>query len=77
MGEQCPLCERAREYSSEFCNLHNTALRNLEGAFASWSTAYDGKISKKEYLDKIETVPETGQAVKEVIYHFRGKGTVP
>ena len=73
MVEQCSLCERPKESSSEFCSLHNTALRNLENAFSSWNKAYDGKISKKECLDKIETLPETGQSVKEVIRHIRGK----
>jgi len=76
MAEQCSLCERPRGSSSELCNLHNTALRNLENGFSSWNKAYDGKISKEEYLDKIEILPETGQSVKEVICHIRGKGTV-
>jgi hypothetical protein len=73
MAEQCPLCERPKVSSSEFCSLHNTALRNLENVFSRWNKAYDGKISKKECLDKIETLPETGQSVKEVIHHIRGK----
>ena len=74
MAEQCPLCERPKEPSSKFCSLHNTALRNLENAFSSWNKAYDGKITKKECLDKIESLPETGQSVKEVIQHIRDKG---
>ncbi len=74
MAEQCPLCERPKESSSEFCSLHNTALRNLENAFSSWNKAYDGKISREECLDKIGTLLETGQSVKEVIHHIRGKG---
>jgi hypothetical protein len=73
MVEQCSLCERPKESSSEFCSLHNTALRNLENAFSSWNKAYDGKISRKECLDKIETLPETGQSVKEMIRCIRGK----
>jgi hypothetical protein len=74
MSEQCPLCERLKEHSSEFCSLHNTASRNLEDACSSWSKAYDGKISKEEFLDRIETLPETGQSVREVIHHLREKG---
>jgi len=76
MAEQCPLCERPKESSSGFCSLHNTAFRNLENAFSLWNKAYDGKISKEECVDKIETLPETGQSVKEVIRHIRGKGAV-
>jgi hypothetical protein len=74
MAEQCPLCERLKESSSKFCSLHNTALRNLENAFSSWSKAYEGKITKEACFDKIETLPETGLSVKEVIHHIRGKG---
>jgi hypothetical protein len=74
MPEQCPLCERLKEPSSEFCGLHSTASRNLENALSSWSKAYHGKISKEEFLDRIETLPETGQSVRQVIRHLREKG---
>ncbi len=74
MADQCPLCERPRESPSEFCSLHNAAMRNLESAFSSWNKAYEGRISKEECFDKIKVLPETGQSVKDVIYCIRGKG---
>jgi hypothetical protein len=76
MAEQCPLCERPRELSSEFCYLHNIALRNLESAYASWNKAYDGKLAKDEYFAKIATLPETGGSAREVVQHLRKKGAL-
>jgi hypothetical protein len=76
MADQCPLCERPKESRSEFCNLHSAAFRNLESAYSSWNKAYDGKLTKEEYLTRITGLPETGASVKEVIQHLRGKGAV-
>jgi hypothetical protein len=76
MVDQCPLCERPREPPSEFCNLHNVALRNLESAYSSWNKAFDGKLAKDEYFAKISALPETGPSVKEVIHHLRKKGAI-
>lgn len=76
MADQCPLCNRPREPPSEFCNLHDTAFRNLESAYSSWNKAYDGKLTKEEYFTKITALPETGRSVKEVIQRLRGIGVV-
>jgi hypothetical protein len=76
MADQCSLCERPKEPRSEFCNLHGVAFRNLESAYSSWNTAYDGKLTKQEYFAKITVLAETGRSVKEVIKHIRGKGAV-
>jgi hypothetical protein len=75
MVEQCPICERSKESASGFCSIHSTASRNLENAFSSWSKAYEGKISREEFLERIETLQDIGQSVREVIHHLREKGT--
>ena len=74
MDDHCSLCERPKESSSELCSFHNAALRNLEDAYASWSKAYDGKLSKEQYYAKLTDLPETGRTVKNVIEHLQGKG---
>lgn len=76
MAGQCSLCERHREPSSEFCNLHGMAFRNLDSAYSSWNKAYGGKLTREEYQAKVAILPETGRSVREVIQHFQGKGAV-
>jgi hypothetical protein len=76
MSDQCPLCERRRAPSSEFCNLHNVALNNLENAYMVWNRGHGGNLNKSEYFTKIEKLDETGNAVKDIIKHLRGKGAV-
>lgn len=76
MADQCPLCERRKEPASEFCNLHSTALTNLENAYASWNKGHGNNLTKEEYYAKLEALPETGRAVKAVIQQLRGKGAV-
>jgi hypothetical protein len=76
MPDQCPLCERRREASSEFCSFHNSALHNLENAYAAWNRGYGGKLTKQDYFAKIEKLDATGDAVKDVIKHLREKTAV-
>ncbi len=73
MAEHCPLCERPRESPSEFCALHSAANTNLENAYAAWSKAYSGHLTREEYFTKLDNLPETGPAVKAVIQFLRGK----
>jgi len=76
MPDRCSICERPRDRSSEFCSVHDAALRNLESAYLAWSKGYDGKLSKDEYFAKVATLPETGRSVKDLIRHTRAKGAV-
>ncbi len=76
MADQCPLCERRKEPNSEFCDIHTPALTNLENAYSAWNKAYAGNLTRKEYYVKLESLTETGRAVKDVIQHLRGKGAV-
>jgi hypothetical protein len=73
MGDRCPLCARSRAESSDLCEFHGRALANLEWAFTSWRNAYGEDYSKEAYFRELETLVETGQAVKEVINHLRKK----
>lgn len=76
MADRCSLCERPRDSPSEFCSLHDAALRNLESGYPAWNKGYDGKLSREEYFAKVATLPETGRSVKEVIQHIHAKGAV-
>jgi hypothetical protein len=76
MADRCPLCERSKASSSEFCELHDEASRNLESAYASWKEAFDGQLAKERYYAQIVLLPETGQLVKEVIQHLLGRNGV-
>ena len=72
-SDQCPLCERRKEKLSDFCGLHRQAMENLETAYSTWNKAY-GSLTREEYYVKLESLSETGGAVKEIIQHLRGKG---
>jgi hypothetical protein len=75
MSDQCPLCERPKKTSSEYCVLHSAALAKLDEAYSVWKKAF-GDMTKAEYLAKVEALPETGRAVKNVIRRVRDIGAV-
>ncbi len=77
MADHCPLCERPREPTTEFCALHSATYINLENAYATWSKAYDRSLTKEEYVTKLEKLGETGHAVKAVIQYLREKKAGP
>jgi hypothetical protein len=72
MPDHCTICERIKALPSEFCEVHDHASRNLEGAYSAWKKAFDEEFTKEEYYAKIAVRPETGQSVKEVIRHLLG-----
>jgi hypothetical protein len=71
-SEQCPLCERRKERSSEFCSLHESAVEKINSAYPAWRRGY-GDLTQDAYYDKLESLNETGHAVKQVIQHFKDK----
>ena len=73
MADQCALCDRHREPSSEFCDIHNTAMRNLENAYSAWNKGFSGEFSREECFNKIASLSATGQSVKTVIRHLLAK----
>jgi hypothetical protein len=75
VSEQCPLCGRRKADGAKFCNIHNTALVNLETAYITWRKAFES-LERDEYYSKLEKLPDTGAAVKEVIQHLRVKRAV-
>ncbi|MFI5448563.1 MAG: hypothetical protein ACHQ03_02195 [Candidatus Bathyarchaeia archaeon] len=74
-SDQCPLCERRKEQSSEFCELHRSALEKIGSAYSAWNKGY-GDLTKQTYYDKLEDLNETGRAVKEIIQYFKTKERV-
>lgn len=75
MPEQCPLCGRRRIEGVGLCNIHNTALGNLERAYIDWNRAF-GRLERDQYYSKLEKLPDTGAAVREVIQYLRVKERV-
>jgi len=73
MGDQCPLCARSKAESADLCEFHGRALANLECTLMSWRNAYGEDYSREAYFRELETLVETGQAVKEVINYLRKK----
>jgi hypothetical protein len=61
----CRLCKRECAPSSDLCDYHLTAKRNVETGYERWSEAY-GSITWKEYLQRLQESAETGQWAKEV-----------
>jgi predicted amidophosphoribosyltransferase len=74
MPDRCPLCERRIETFREFCSLHQAALKNLEDGYATWSKGYGPSLTKELYYTKLESLSETGQAVKDVIKLLKRNG---
>ena len=73
MVKECPLCERQKEVSEEFCRFHNIALMNLKHDYKYWNEAFGG-LEEEEYYSRLEKHPDTGSAVKDVIKYLRAKG---
>ncbi len=61
----CRLCKRECAPSSDLCEYHLAAKRNLESGYARWKEAFGG-MTWGEYLDRIRRSAETGQWAKEV-----------
>ncbi len=66
MAENCALCERPKEQKSEFCDLHNSARLNIDQAYAAWISAFEGKLSFRDYLERIMKLGETGKFARDV-----------
>ncbi len=75
MSNQCPLCDRPKKNGSEYCVFHFVALVNLDNAYLVWKKAF-GDIPRAEYFAKVEALPETGLAAKNLVHHLREKGAV-
>jgi len=74
MPDQCPLCDRRKEPPSDFCTFHGAALKNLEEAYAIWTKAFDGQLTKEEYYAKVLARSETGRAIRDLINYIRAQG---
>ena len=64
---QCELCRREiRAKSGSLCRYHQEALESLRAGYEAWNAAYSG-IAWEVYLDKVKTLQDTGEWIKEVI----------
>ncbi len=62
---KCRTCSREAS-SNEFCTYHEQAYDALKTNYDVWRDAY-GKLSWKEYLEKLLECKETGSWIKDVI----------
>jgi DNA topoisomerase I len=64
---RCKLCARkVKAESGSLCDYHLEAMETLKRGHGEWNEAYSG-ISWREYLNRVKTLAETGQWIKEVI----------
>jgi hypothetical protein len=70
MVDRCPICERTRESTGDFCTLHNATLRNLERQYLQWNKAFDGNLTKDDYYTNLLKLNETGSAAKTLIKYL-------
>jgi DNA topoisomerase I len=63
---QCKLCRREAERDDELCRYHSAARAELKKSYQVWKQAYSG-VSWREYLNRVKTLDDTGQWIKEVI----------
>jgi len=61
---KCRAC--SRDASNKFCTYHERAYSALKKNYDAWRDAY-GKISWREYLERLLELKETGSWVKDVI----------
>jgi hypothetical protein len=62
---KCRACSREAS-SNKFCAYHENAYDTLKKNYDAWQDAY-GRISWKEYLERLLERKETGSWVKDVI----------
>jgi len=63
---KCRACNRDASSTNEFCMYHEQAYDILKKNYDAWRDAY-GKISWREYLERLLELKETGSWVKDVI----------
>lgn len=62
----CAACHRKTLADNKYCIHHAQALQSLKDHYSTWSEAY-GKISWREFLDRVSKMDETGSWVREAI----------
>jgi DNA topoisomerase I len=63
----CRVCgRRSRALDGSLCKYHREAVDSLGKSYVLWNEAYSG-ISWKDYLNRVKTLEDTGQWIKEVI----------
>lgn len=63
---RCAACSRKPLAGKKYCVHHSQAYDGLLNHYGAWVDAY-GKISMKEFMNKLMAMRETGTWVREVI----------
>jgi len=71
----CPIC-KSPVIESQFCKRHHRAHLELQNAFHIWQVAYGNELTKKDFLERLLKLPETGQAAREVSSYLLEKGSI-
>jgi len=66
MVDRCSLCEESSISASQFCNFHAEIYDILKRSYRLWLEAYDGNLSWHKFLEKVLSLPETGEEAKQV-----------
>lgn len=67
MSDECSICGRPREAKAEYCPLHLAAMNNLTLQYERWRSAMGEGLSKTDYYNQVRELPETGNAVRNLI----------
>ena len=67
MGDECSICRRPREAKADYCPLHLAAMDHLTLRYDRWRFAIGESLSKTDYYNQVRELPETGNAVKNLI----------
>jgi hypothetical protein len=69
--DECPICRRRKDVELAFCGLHSTAFKNLNENYERWRLAFGYALAREEYNEILRKLPETGNAIKQVIEYVR------
>ena len=63
---ECAICgKKIVDTNAIFCTNHSKAYRNIEDAYALWSTTSNG-MKNEDFLKRIVALPETGDRAREI-----------
>jgi len=66
MSDKCVFCEKPRQSSLEYCMFHAEIYEAVKHDFQTWLEAYNGKLTEREFLERISNLTETGEESKRV-----------
>jgi len=72
----CIIEECLNDAEEQFCTAHYQSMDNIEKSFADWKNAYNDRITKEDYLQRLTQSDDVnaGQYVREIaIYLLNNK----